>query len=374
MYIDKANHLLVRQKAIELAVIVPVLNERDNVQPLIEALMIALVDIEWEAIFVDDGSCDGTIEAIEKIVTSDQRIRLIRRIGRRGLSSAVMEGFLSTIAPVVAVIDGDMQHDEQILPKLYAAISEQENDLAVGSRYIDGASLGDWAKSRASISRFATHLASPIMKTKLTDPMSGFFAVRRSVAIEAAPKLSSVGYKLLLDLVASMPRALKVAEISYSFRNRVAGDSKLDSAVAIEYVELLLDKLFGRIVPAKLIMFGSIGLVGTLVHLSLLAVMIQVVNVEFYLSQAIATLGAMTFNFALNNELTYRDRRLTGFNWFVGLASFCAACGLGAIANVGLGSVLYADSWSWWAAGLSGAAIGSVWNYVATSWLTWRKR
>jgi dolichol-phosphate mannosyltransferase len=374
MYTENPQNGMIQRRAPQLAVVIPVLNECKNIKPLLSRLAEALAGIEWEIIFVDDGSTDGTIDEIESVAAIDRRVRIIRRIGRRGLSSAVMEGILSSIAPIAAVIDGDMQHDESKLPIMYSAIAEENVELAVGSRYTHGGSLGSWDKGRAKISKFATALASPIMKTPLTDPMSGFFAVKRAVAIEAAPKLSSVGYKLLLDLVASMPRALNVAEIPYSFRNRVAGESKLDSAVAIEYVELLLDKLFGRIVPAKLIMFGTIGLVGTLVHLSLLALMVNGLDSEFYLSQAVATFGAMTFNFAVNNELTYRDRRLSGPNWFIGLVSFWAACGLGAIANVGLGSVLYADSWSWWAAGLSGAAIGSVWNYVATSWLTWRKR
>jgi dolichol-phosphate mannosyltransferase len=364
----------VEAEPLAFALIVPVLNEHDNIAPLLTRLAIVLAHISWEVIFVDDGSSDGTIEAVEQLALTDRRIRLVRRVGRRGLSSAVMEGFLSTVAPVVAVIDGDMQHDESVLPNLYAAIASGDAELAVGSRYAEGGSLGEWSSKRASISKFATWLATPVMKTPLSDPMSGFFALRRSLAIEAAPRLSSVGYKLLLDIVASVPRRLAVSEIAYTFRTRTAGESKLDSAVALEYFELLLDKVFGRFLPAKLIMFGAIGVVGTAVHLSLLAVMLNVIAMPFHWSQGLATFGAMTFNFALNNELTYRDRKLKGIRWFGGLLSFAAACGLGAVANVGLGSLLYADSWSWWAAGIAGAAIGSVWNYAATSWLTWRRR
>jgi dolichol-phosphate mannosyltransferase len=360
--------------ALQLAVIIPVLNEAGNIEPLLTRLSLVLAGIEWEAVFVDDGSTDGTIQTIEATARIDRRIRLIRRIGRRGLSSAVMEGFLSTVAPVVAVIDGDMQHDETVLPRLYNAIAEEGAELAVGSRYAAGGSLGDWSQNRAIISKFATRLAAPVMKTPLTDPMSGFFALSRSIAIEAAPRLSSVGYKLLLDIVASVPRRLNVSEHAYTFRTRTAGESKLDNAVALEYVELLLDKMFGRIVPAKLILFGAIGTAGTAVHLALLGLMLQLLAAPFHIAQAFATFGAMTFNFSLNNELTYRDRKLRGVRWLTGLLSFAAACGLGAVANVGLGSLLYSDSWSWWAAGIAGAAIGSVWNYVATSWLIWRRR
>jgi dolichol-phosphate mannosyltransferase len=374
MYQKLTKNWIVDHKTLQLAVVVPVLNECDNIAPLLERLAFVLADIEWEAIFVDDGSTDGTIENIEKMAVNDRRVRLIRRIGRRGLSSAVMEGFLSSVAPVVAVIDGDMQHDERILPKLYSTITEDGHDLAVGTRYIEGGSVGAWSKKRLGISRLATRLAEPIMKTRLNDPMSGFFALKRSIAIEAAPKLSTVGYKLLLDIVASLPRKVSVAEIPYEFRSRIAGESKLDSAVVLEYIELLLDKLVGRLIPVKLILFGVVGLAGAVVHLSLLALTLNVAGFAFYMAQAMATFGAMTFNFALNNELTYRDRRLSGLSWLTGLISFCLACGLGAIANVGIGSMLYRDSWSWWLAGLAGAAVGSVWNYTATSWLTWRKR
>ena len=374
MFTQHSQIIAAETVPVQLAVIVPVLNEADNVEPLLERLSRTLIGIECEIIFVDDGSVDGTIDRIERAAKHDRSVRLIRRIGRRGLSSAVMEGFLSSVADVVAVIDGDMQHDENVLPHLFEQVFSGKSELAVGTRYARGGSTGNWSHSRKTISRIATGLAAPVMKTQLSDPMSGFFALRRSVAIEAAPRLSSVGYKLLLDLVASMPRPLAVAEIPYEFKSRVAGESKLDGAVVLEYAELLIDKLIGRYIPAKLIMFGAIGLIGTLVHLALLGIFINAAGAAFYISQALATLGAMTFNFALNNELTYRDRKLSGTKWIGGWAGFCFACSIGAVANVGIGSMLYSDAWSWWLAGIAGAAVGSVWNFVATSWLIWRKK
>ena len=368
------NFFQLQQQALELSVIVPVFNEADNVELLVSRLTLALADIEWEVIFVDDGSTDFTQRKVEVMAQCDRRIRILQRVGRRGLSSAVVEGFLSSSSPVVAVIDGDLQHDETILPGLYHAILTGNADIAIGTRYAAGGSVGDWADNRARISRFATLLAGLVMKTTVSDPMSGFFAVRRDIAVECAPRLSSVGYKLLLDILASMPRQLKVAEIPYHFRNRLAGYSKLDNAVALEYLELLADKIVGRFVPVKLIMFGTIGVIGTAVHLAILALCLNVLGTGFSTAQTVATACAMTFNFALNNELTYRDRKLSGKNWFKGWVSFCAACSLGALANVGIGSMLYSDAWSWWVAGIAGAAVGSVWNYAATSWLTWKKK
>lgn len=362
-----------RDAPLELSVIVPTLNEVGNVQPLLGKLAVALAGIEWEAIFVDDGSTDGTPELLTQIAQADRRVRMIRRIGRRGLSSAVVEGALATTTPVIAVIDADLQHDERILPDLYRAIVKG-GELAIGTRYSDGGSTGDWDEKRLKISRFATALAAPVMKTPLSDPMSGFFAIRRDVLLEAAPRLSSVGYKILLDLVASAPRKLAVTEVPYTFGVRQHGESKLDDMVALEYLELLLDKMVGRYIPVKLIQFGAVGLMGVGVHLALLFIAFDIAGAAFATAQALAVIGAMTFNFALNNRFTYRDRQLKGYAWFKGLVSFYAVCALGAVANVGIGSLVY-ETWHGVAiAGLAGAVVGSVWNYVASGWLTWRKR
>lgn len=359
---------------VALTVVIPTLNESGNVEPLLERLGLALAGIEWEAIFVDDGSTDGTPELLTRIAQADRRVRLIRRIGRRGLSSAVVEGALASTCPVVAVIDADLQHDETVLPDLYRAIAHGGHELAIGTRYAGNGSTGNWDESRRRISRFATRLAAPIMKTPLTDPMSGFFAVRRDVLLDAAPNLSSVGYKILLDLVASHPRPLRVAEVGYTFGIRTSGASKLDQMVALEYVELLLDKTVGRFVPVKLVQFGAIGMVGVGVHLALLYLLLDAAGAGFAFAQAGAVIGAMTFNFALNNRFTYRDRQLKGLAWIGGLLSFYLVCSLGAVANVGIGSLVFDRFPEWWLAGIAGAVVGSVWNYVASGWLTWTRR
>ena len=364
----------IRNAPLELTVVVPTLNEAGNVELLLERLTLSLAGIEWEAIFVDDGSTDGTPDTLTRIAQADRRVRLIRRIGRRGLSSAVVEGALSSTTPIIAVIDADLQHDERILPDLYRAVRDGGHELAIGTRYAGNGSTGDWDESRLKISRFATALASPIMKTRLSDPMSGFFAIRREVLLEAAPRLSNVGYKILLDVVASVRRPLQVAEVGYTFGTRQNGESKLDEMVALEYLELLLDKAIGRFVPVKLVQFGAIGMLGVGVHLSLLYLALNLAGAVFATAQATAVIGAMTFNFALNNKFTYRDRQLKGFAWVGGLFSFYLVCSLGAVANVGIGSLVYEQFHGWWMAGIAGAIVGSVWNYVASSWLTWTRR
>lgn len=357
---------------LELCIVVPVLNEADNVDQLVERAEAALTGIDWEIIFVDDGSTDGTPDRIASIAALDRRVRLIRRVNRRGLSSAVIEGMLATTAPVVAVMDGDLQHDENLLPDLYRSIAHDGYDVAVGTRYGSGGAVKDWDDRRERISALATRLAAAITPTPLTDPMSGFFAIRQSCAIERAPRVSGMGYKILLDLLSSSQEPLRVTEHAYTFRGRQHGSSKLDSMVALQYLEMLIDKRIGRFVPLTFLKFAAVGTLGLLVHLAMLAAMLRL-GAGFAASQSVAVLSAIAFNFVLNNNFTYRDRRLKGWRFFTGLLSFYLICGAGAVANVGVGELLFSQRQDWWIAGVAGAMVGAVWNFAMGSVLTWKR-
>lgn len=359
--------------SLQLTVIIPTFNEAENVAPLAAKLDRALAGLDWEAVYVDDNSADGTSDRVRALARTDRRIRVIQRVGRRGLSSAVVEGMLSSAAPVVAVIDGDMQHDETVLVQLHAAIADQGYDLAIGTRYTEGGSTGEWDESRVRISRFATRLSKILLKNDVKDPMSGFFAVRRDIFMEALPSLSMVGFKILLDMVASVPRKLKIAEIPYTFRSRVAGESKLDSKVAQEFGALLLDKMFGHIVPVRFLMFAAVGALGVLVHLATLGALV-LVTADFRIGQTVAVVVAMTFNYVLNNSFTYRDMRLRGAKFVRGLFTFYAVCLVGAIGNIGVGELIYNMHYRWWSAGIAGAVVGVVWNYAASAMLTWNRK
>lgn len=360
-----------REAPLDLAVIVPTFNEAGNVALLLASLEVALRGIVWEAIFVDDDSPDGTADLVREFGRSNPRIRVLQRIGRRGLASAVLEGMLATSAPVLAVIDADMQHDESLLPRLFAAVRAGTHDIAVGSRYAEGGSTGEWDGSRLAGSQVATRLAGWVSRTPLRDPMSGFFVVSREAMMAALPRLSGTGFKILLDLVTSSPRPLRILELPYRFRTRCAGESKLDLMVGAEYLKLLLDKSVGRLVPVRLLMFLAVGGLGLAVHLAILGSLLGLAG--FAVAQTLAVGTAMTFNFALNNVFTYRDRRLHGWRFVTGLLSFYAVCLVGATANVGVGAYVHGIDGSWWAAGLAGAVIGAVWNFAASSVVTWRK-
>lgn len=359
---------------VELSVVTPTFNERDNVLELVSRLEKALAGIAWEVVFVDDDSPDGTSDVVRRLAQVNPHVRCVHRIGRRGLSRAVVEGALATAAPYVAVIDADMQHDETLLPRMLARLEEGDVDVVVGSRYAAGGSVDGWAASRVRLSHLATALSRLVVTANLTDPMSGFFVIRREAFLGAVRRLSGEGYKILLDLFASSPVPLRFAEVPYSFRDRFAGESKVDSAVLWESLMLIVDKTLGRFVPARFVLFSLVGLSGVLVHLAALGATHRVAGVAFGASQTFATLLAMTSNYLLNNLLTYRDRRRRGLGLFVGLLSFYAVCSIGVVANVGVANLVFHRDYQWWLAGLAGALVGTVWNYAASAIVTWGRR
>jgi len=364
-----------QNRVADVAVIVPTFKEADNVLPLIQKLRQALDGIAWEVIFVDDDSPDGTIDVLTEVARTDARIRFLQRLGRRGLSSAVIEGILSTSTPYIAVIDADMQHDERLLSKMYTILSRNSVDLVVGSRYTADGGVGSWNKTRYRISRFATMLSRLVTKTELADPMSGFFMLRRSKFDEAVRHLSTQGYKILLDIIASSPGKLQVVELPYVFRQREHGESKLDTLVSLEFLALILDKLMGRRVPVRLFMFAAVGALGVVVHMGTLGMLLRFGQFPFTSAQAAATLTAMTVNFFLNNIFTYRDRRVRGFGAITrALLSFYAVCSVGALANVGVANTFFTSHYSWWLSALAGIIVGLGWNYSATALFTWRNR
>ena len=358
----------------ELAVVIPTLNERDNVPVIVECLNRALAGICWEAIFVDDDSPDGTADAVRALARRQGNIRCVQRLGRRGLASACTEGILSSAAPFIAVMDGDLQHDETLLPRMLAKIKAERLDIIVASRYAEAGSVGEWQHSRVVISEVAGRLSRLVVKADLTDPMSGFFLVERNAFTAAMRSLSGQGFKILLDLFASSPRPLAFAEVPLTFRQRLHGESKLDAMVVWEYLMLVLQKLVGPAVPVRFLLFSLIGGLGVGTHLLTLWFGTHLLSIAFPVAQAVATTVAMTGNFLLNNLFTYRDRRLRGRRLITGLISFYAVCGAGGAANVGVASYVMGGDHSWWLAGLAGAAVSVVWNYAMSSIFTWSPR
>ena len=359
---------------LELAIIIPTFNEHAHVPLLVAKLEQALIGTRWEVIFVDDNSPDGTADAAREIARVDPRVRVIQRIGRRGLATACIEGMCATAAPVAAVIDGDLQHDETILPAMLDALHRDAAlDVVVGSRFVAGGGTGEWDGDRVAKSALATRLSQKVLDVGLTDPMSGFFMIRTSLVRALAPQLSGIGFKILLDIMAAADRPLRFLELPYVFRCRVQGESKLDHVVAMEYLIAIYDRKFGNVVPVRFAMFSAIGVIGVLIHMTVLTMLHIGLGVAFLGGQIVGTLAAMTFNFFLNNALTYRDRRLRGWRALLdGWISFCLVCSVGAIANVGVAAFLYDFHFGAWAgSALAGVLVGAVWNYALSSRFTW---
>ena len=358
---------------LRLSLVVPTFNESGNVGELLRRLQLVLGRDGWEVIFVDDDSSDSTARHVRDIARIDPRVRCLQRIGRRGLSSACIEGMMAASAPVIAVMDADLQHDETILPTMLAAIEERDADLVVATRYAAAGGTGEWGRSRKILSRLATKASRAVLRESISDPMSGFFMLRRQVLESTVRGLSGLGFKILLDILATARRPLRVVEVPYTFRERFSGESKLDERVVWEYGLLLADKTVGSFVPVRFLAFAIIGGLGVVVHLAVLALLLNAADVGFTFAQSAATGIAMVCNFALNNLLTYRDRRLRGWLWFRGLASFVLACSVGALANVGIATYLFAQHSRWFLAALAGVLVGAVWNYSVTQFYTWGK-
>lgn len=358
---------------LELAIILPTLNESGNLAPLIDRIEASLGTDGWEVLIIDDDSADGTADEARELALNAPHIRVIQRIGRRGLASAAIEGFCATAAPFVAVMDADHQHDPALLPQMLDALKGSQADICVASRFAKGASTQGWDEpERERLSEIANRAARWITGVELTDPMSGYFMLPTKVARNFAPRLSGIGFKILLDLLATADTPMKVREFPLQFEARREGESKLDRAVLFDFLAGLYDKSIGQVIPTRFALFGTVGALGVGVHLAVLTALLLIAGEGFALSQGIAVLAAMSFNFWLNNWLTYRDRRLKGAGAFVrGWISFCATCAVGALANVAVATLLAGQGVFWLAAALAGILVGSVWNYALSSRFVW---
>lgn len=355
----------------ELTVVAPTFNERENVGPLLERLRAALAGISFQTIFVDDNSPDGTAEVVKAIAANDHTVFCLKRVGRRGLAGAVIEGMLASAAPFVAVIDADLQHDETLLPKMLASLRAGDADLAIGSRFLapGGADVG-LSPVRKAGSRLANALARGVLRAEISDPVSGLFMLRRELVDRVAPLLSPHGFKILFDVVASQPSPPRIVEFPYQFAERTAGDSKMDGRVIIDYLGLIVAKASGNLVPPRAVMFFLVGLTGLAIHLTILNLG-HLAGLSFLVSQSIAAVTAMTSNFLINNTVTYRDRRLKGMRLLTGYLRFCALCSVGLLANIAVGNLVHEYTPLWNLAGVAGAIAGAVWNYVSTSLAVW---
>ncbi len=367
--------------SVELAIVLPTYNERANIASMVRRLDAALPGVAWEAIVVDDNSPDGTSDEARALSQADPRVRVIQRIGRRGLASAAIEGMMATAAPIVAVMDADHQHDPALLPQMLAAVDSGDYDVAVASRFVEGASTEAWGRpDRVKASGIANSIARRLTGVDLSDPMSGFFMLRAETLRADAHRLSGVGFKILLDILATVDRTLRVKEFPMHFAARASGESKLDRTVVFEFLVGLYDRWLGRIIPTRFALFGTIGAAGVVVHMAVLATFLHIFGgtfkgqfvTAFELGQTTAAVVAMTFNFVLNNALTYADKRLNGFVPLLkGWCKFALTCSVGLTANVGVAAILVHYGVHEYPSAVTGIVIASVWNFALSSRFVW---
>ncbi|HTQ57168.1 MAG TPA: glycosyltransferase family 2 protein [Bryobacteraceae bacterium] len=357
---------------LELSIVVPTFNERENILPLLERLRSVLDGTAFEVIFVDDDSPDGTAGYVREIAQREPGVRVIQRIGRRGLASAGLEGILATSAPYVALMDADLQHDESLLPRMLEKIRAGELDLVIGSRNMAGGGMGEFTRERVWLSQWGRRISKLVSRHELSDPMSGYFMLTREFFDEVMRRTAGVGFKILLDLVASSPRPVRFAELPYVFRTRQRGESKLDVNVVLEYLYLVLDKSAGGWVPIRFVLFCMVGAGGAGVYLAAVWLLYRGLHLSYSLALLAAIAVAMVGNFALNNVFTYSDRRRRGWGFVSGLLLFCAACSVGGLCNYALAQFLRSSGMWWPVASICGLAVASVWNYGATAIVTWR--
>ena len=359
-----------------LSIVIPTYNEKDNIFKLLEKLKKVLKSINHEIIFVDDNSPDGTSAVIKDCMKKSSKIRLIHRIGRKGLAGAVIEGVFAANADLVAVMDCDLQHDETKLLDMINLFSKNKSlDIVIGSRFTETGEISEkaFSKMRELGSKATTLIIKKVLNIASTDPLSGFFMVKKESFLKSSENLQTQGFKVLADFLATSGKHIEIKEIGYSFKNRIAGESKMSFITALELIGLVLSQILKGRVSIRFILFCMVGLSGIFVQLLITGLAMLLIN-QFPTSQTLGIIVAMTSNYFLNNTITFQERKLKSLDLIRGLFSFYIICSLGAFANIAVATYIFGFSSNWLISSFVGACFGAVWNFTLTSIFTWKSR
>ena len=359
-----------------LSIVIPTYNERENISKILEKLRKSLRAVRYEIVFVDDNSPDGTSDEVKLFMQKSPDIHLIHRIGRRGLSGAIIEGILASNSSLVGVMDCDLQHDETKLLEMLALFKKNNSlDLVIGSRFTEngGISDGAFSKFRELGSKVVTFMIKKLLNINSSDPLSGFFMVKRNSFKRHSENLQTQGFKILADFLVTSGKTIDVEEVGYSFKNRVLGESKMSLLTALELISLVFSQIFGGKVSIRFILFCMVGVSGIFVQLATTGLLMLFTN-GFSTSQTVGIVVAMTSNYFLNNYITFQERRLKSLDLLRGLFSFYLICSLGAFANISVSTYLYSLSSNWLVSSLVGAIFGAVWNFTLSSKFTWKSK
>lgn len=354
-----------------VTIIIPSFNEKENVDQLInDILQVNEHGIISRVIYVDDDSSDGTAEYI-KSKDFGFPVDCLHRIRRSGLSSAVVEGIMLANTEYVAVMDGDGQHRPTDLLAMIDVITSNQLDLVIGSRF-KNCSPDSHVGYRLWLSLVGNKFANKVIGRNISDPLTGFFVMRRSVFMDIAHTINPTGFKILLEILYHCrKKSIAIQEVQINFSKRMAGESKLDSQVMLDFIGQIARCMSGGLIPDKFFAFCFVGLLGIFVHFLILSQLINL-SVNFVYAQIVSTLGAMIFNYIINNILTFRRNRRHGVKFFTGMIIFILSCGLGAVANVGVASVINSSGYSWWLSAFAGVIVGTVFNFSLSKSVVWR--
>lgn len=354
---------------IEVSVVICTLDEHAAIGAVLRDVGARLAHLRHEIVVVDDSRDDRTAAVVRAFAGDGRSVRLLRRQGGSGLASAAIAGWDAARGRLLAIMDGDGQHDPALVTRMVEACAREQADVVVASRYLESRASG-LGGLRHAMSRAAVMLTHGLLGVRLADPMSGCFLMTRQWYRHVRPRLSGVGFKILVDVVASGTRRPRTAQIATVLGERRGGRSKMSVRVALELVMLLLEKRSGGLVPARMAMFFAVGLTGLAVHLAVVAALVYA-GWPFWAGQAAAILTAMTWNFLLNNSLTFGDRKLHGRRMLRGLLLFYLACLGGSFINEGVALGLHALGLHWSLAALAGGGVAALWNYHASKRTAW---
>ena len=358
-----------------LSIVLPTWNERGNIEPLLAQLLPLQQQFDLEILVVDDDSADGTAELVRQLAQRQPCLRLIRRVGRSGLASAIKEGLLDATGDLALVMDSDGQHEPAAVLRAVQTLQQGDLDLVVGSRFHREAEIRGLSSRRERGSSWANAAARFSLHRRyapLSDFMSGFFAVRLEAVLPLLRSVDVNGFKFLYELLAVSRGCLRVAEVPLTFQPRLSGSSKLDLAVFWDFLISLLHSLSFRLLPRRAISFALVGSSGVLVQLLVTHLLMAGDHLRFEQALPLAVVAAATSNYLINNALTFRFQRLRGLALLQGLLKFLLVASLPVLANVGLASAYYsfvARDALW--AQLAGIVVVFVWNYAASSRLVW---
>lgn len=358
-----------------VSIVLPTFNERGNIEPLLAQLLPLHQQFDLEILVVDDDSADGTAELVRQLAHSEPRLRLIRRVGRSGLASAIKEGLLDATGDVALVMDSDGQHEPASVQRAIETLLADDFDLVVGSRFHPEASIQGLSGRRETGSSWANAWARfslPRRYGHLTDFMSGFFAVQLEPLLPVIRAVDVNGFKFLYELLAVSQGRLHTAEVPLQFQPRSYGSSKLDLAIFWDFLISILHSLSLRLLPRRAISFALVGASGVIVQLLATQVLMSAVGLGFEQALPVAVVMAASSNYLINNALTFRFQRLQGAALLRGLLKFLLVASLPVLANVGLASAYYSfiARDTFWAQ-LAGIVVVFVWNYAASSRFVW---